>query len=80
LYHYANSGERLDKEPELMILPDYIALAKEYWEKHHRNVAPGAFNMPGSSYEVATGEDFETFAAWIEKIDLPTNEEKKHED
>lgn len=59
LYHYEDTT-RVEKPPELLILPEYVGKTKEYWETHKRNVAPGCFNFPGSSYEVASEEDFET--------------------
>lgn len=67
LYHYDGEGadaKPVDKPPQLLIKPDFVALTKEYWGEHKRNVAPGAFNMPGSSYEVATSEDFRASSEW----------------
>lgn len=76
LYHYDREGpkaERVDKPPELLILPMWRPILKRYWQETGRNCSPGAFNFPGSSYEVANEVDFETFDAWIEahKSELP---------
>lgn len=66
LYHYDENQQRVDKEPELLILPEWLPLTKQYWNETHRNVAPGCFNFPGSSYEVASKEDFEENEKWFE--------------
>jgi predicted nucleic acid-binding Zn-ribbon protein len=65
LYHYEND-KRVDREPELTIDEAWVPLFKRYWEENQRNCNPGAFNMPGSSYEVASREDFEVHRAWFE--------------
>jgi hypothetical protein len=69
LYHYEKDEEtgeskRVEKDPECLIAKYYIPFAREYWEAHHRNCMPGAFNFPGSSYEVATRKDFECYKKW----------------
>lgn len=58
LLHYDENGQYVARPPTLLIKPAYLELTKLYWETEHRNVAPGAFNIDGSSYEVATQEDF----------------------
>lgn len=63
LYHYEND-KRIEKPPELLLLDP--APHRQYWNEQRRNVAPGAFNFPGSSYEVADREDFEIFNDWWE--------------
>jgi hypothetical protein len=63
VYHY-EGDKRVEKPVELLILPEFVALTKQYWTERHRNVAPGSFNFPGSSYEVATEEDFKSANDW----------------
>lgn len=65
VYHY-EGDKRVDKPPQLLFLPEWVPLMKRYWEENHRNCDPGAYNMPGSSYEVATEEDFGVHANWME--------------
>lgn len=79
LYHYDDNSKRVDKPAELLIGEDYIALARRYWAEHGRNVAPGYGNFPGSSYEVATQEDFKIFDEWADanfpkRLELAANE------
>jgi len=67
IYHYDGEGDqkkRVDKPPELLIKSEWLEWTKAYWRDVHRNVSPGAFNMPGSSYEVATREDVEALDEW----------------
>lgn len=67
IYHYEGDGEgkkRVNKPPQLLILDQYIPLTKKYWDESKKNVAPGAFNMPGSFYEVATRDDAESLRAF----------------
>jgi hypothetical protein len=65
LYHYED-GKRVEKPPECSFQEWYIPFARRYWHAHHRNVDPGAYNFPGSSYEVAQHADFEAHRAWHE--------------
>jgi hypothetical protein len=70
VYHY--EGEEgaqkfVDKDPEIKVLDDWIELTRKYWQTEKRNVAPGCFNFPTSSYEVATREDFEIHIKWFKE-------------
>ena len=67
IYHYDENNKRVDKSAENLILPEWISLMKQYWNENKRNCDPGAFNFPGSNYEVATKEDFEIYNKWMEK-------------
>lgn len=64
LLHYDNNV-LLDKPPALALKPGWAPLMKQYWQETKRNCDPGAFNFPGSSYEVATPEEFEKHHAWF---------------
>lgn len=63
IYHY-EGGKRLDKPPECLIKKEFVEATKAYWEARRMNVAPGAFNFPGSSYEVASEEEFKSASEW----------------
>ena len=64
LYHYEND-QRVERPPELMLAAWFVPFARRYWAEHHRNCDPGAYNFPGSSYEVATHADFAAFGDWV---------------
>ena len=64
--HY--EGERrLQTAPELLLADWYVPFARRYWSEEHRNVYPGAYNLPGSSYEVATQVDVDIHNGWMER-------------
>lgn len=65
ILHY-EEGKRVELPPMLMLVDSYVPFAVRYWNEHRRNVDPGAFNFPGSDYEVATREDFRLAAEWYE--------------
>lgn len=73
IYHYDDSGSREDKPPELLVRKEWVPLTKRYWQETNKNCAPGCFNFPGSSYEVATASDFDSFHNWMDahKSDHP---------
>jgi hypothetical protein len=73
VFHYDENKQRIDKEPQLMLKPAWIDTIKKYFDETGRNCAPGAFNFPGSSYEVATQGDFDSIDNWMEvhKDELP---------
>ena len=81
LFHYEKDGEgkdrRVERQPECCILPDWLDLARRYWEEEHRNCDPGAYNFSGSSYEVATQEDVDTYQEWMEahRDEFPATQE-----
>ncbi len=77
LYHYAPDKKRVDKSPAIQIRPEWIPILKRYWEEVGHNCDPGGFNFSGSSYEVASEEDFRLYIQWMEKHkdELPKEEE-----
>ena len=64
IYHYEDDV-RVEKSPELLIVDAWLPLTKRYWSENQRNCAPGAFNFPGSSYEVASPEDVAALDEWM---------------
>jgi hypothetical protein len=70
LWHYEEvdgKQTRIVNDPPLIAYREgWVPLLRRYWRETHRNVTPGDYNMPGSSYEVATYEDFETHRTWME--------------
>ena len=52
IYHYDADHKRIDKGPELLFLPKWLPLVRQYWTEEHRNVAPGAYMLGMSGYEV----------------------------
>ena len=72
IYHYEND-RRIEKPPKIQFTPKWTLIAKRYWKEVGHNCLPGAYNFLGSSYEVATEEDFNIFNAWMEahKSELP---------
>ena len=73
LFHYEKdaNGEsnRIPSEPvwlsKCLIKPSWLAITRRYWREVGRNVNPGGFNFPGSTYEVATKEDFLSMNDWF---------------
>lgn len=68
LFHYEKvDGENrlLNKPPELAIKKEWLTLTRQCWKETKSNVAPGAFNFGGSSYEVATPEEFDKNREWF---------------
>ena len=65
IFHYGPNKERLNAPPSLAIKPEWISLHRQYWREKGRNVDPGAYNFPGSTYEVASLDDFECHANWF---------------
>jgi transcription elongation factor Elf1 len=76
IYHYVD-GKREDRPPECAVREEWIPHLRRYWNEQHRNCYPGAYNFPGSSYEVASAEDFNVFNDWIEAHceELPSRNE-----
>jgi hypothetical protein len=76
LFHYDENNERVDKPVECLVLEDWRELVKRYWDEMRMNVAPGHFNIPGSSYEVATQEEVANLDEWMERNreSFPTTE------
>lgn len=68
---------RIDHDPELLILPAWRELAVRYWQETGRNVAPGMLHTPGSSYEVASRDDWQALKTWFNahESELPVVEE-----
>lgn len=71
IYHYSADNKRLDLPPELMVRLDCVGWTREYWKETKKNCAPGIFNFPGSSYEVATEDDFASFNEWLKSHPVP---------
>jgi len=82
LYHYDENGKRLNKPAEHTYFEEWIPILKKYWNENHKLVDPGAFNFPGSSYEVAKQEDFIDWYNWLtaHKDELPKQEEGEEND
>ena len=64
IYHYEND-KRVERPPECLLLPEWVPPLTKYHAETGRNCDPGAFNLPGSSYEVATQEDVDALDAWL---------------
>lgn len=50
LLHYDEQHQPVDKAPTLLLKPDYVALAQQYWRQTHRNIQ----------------DDKSAFRAWIQ--------------
>lgn len=77
IYHYDENNTRIDKPPKLAVKLEWVPIFKRYWDEKKLNCCPGAYNFPGSSYEVATPEEFEAVEEWMEcnKSILPIKEQ-----
>lgn len=67
IFHYEGEGEahrRVDKPPQLLVKPDYVPLAKDYWNQFHRRI-PSGHSFPGGQ-ELATAEDARAFDKWLD--------------
>lgn len=69
--YLCKKGARINRGPETTLKAEWIPYLRRYWEEHKRNCCPGAFNIPGSSYEVATPEDFTVHEKYLEHNKLP---------
>lgn len=68
LLHYNQVGDQhvpVDAPPALVLKPEWVPLTKKYWQETKSNCDPGAFNFGGSSYEVATEEEFQRHHDWF---------------
>ena len=66
LYHYSDDNKRVEKGPELLVLPDYVNSLKRYWEEIKRPIPGGhSFQDASGGYEMATKEDGEKFTQWM---------------
>lgn len=76
IYHYEDN-RRVDRPPLLMLREEWVPLTRRYWQETQRNCDPGAFNFPGSSYEVATDADCRVYSEWMEahRSEHPQQEE-----
>ena len=72
--HYDDNDKPVEKEPKLLVLPESVEPVREYRRESGRRVCPGAFNIPGSSYESADREDFEAWSAWNAARSLPAEQ------
>lgn len=66
IYRYGEDGKRLAGPPAITLKPEWIDLHRRAFADLRHNVMPGAYNMPGSSYEVATRADADAVNAWFE--------------
>lgn len=66
IYHY-EGNKRVDREPSITLKPEWVDLHRRAYADLKCNVFPGAYNIPGSSYEVATKEEARRVDAWFKK-------------
>src|SRR3990167_884987 len=64
LYHYDDHNKRIEKQPQLLVSPEWIDRCREFWKKTRRPM-PGGHSFPGG-YERATAEDM---IAWEQFCD-----------
>jgi hypothetical protein len=62
IYHYEESA-RVERDPEICILPEYIPVLRAYWQSERR-VIPGGHSFPGG-YELAKDDDVRAFNEWM---------------
>lgn len=67
IYHYEEidgKPTRVDKPPQILVKPGYIAAYRAYWDAHHRRI-PSMCSFDGGQ-ELATRSDADAFYAWME--------------
>lgn len=67
VYHY-EGDKRVDKPPELCVLPEYIPVLQAYWLENKRRI-PGGHSFPGGQ-ELASQDDRTAFSLWM-KLNAP---------
>lgn len=75
IYHYEGERgkeERVDKPPETTVKPEWIEIAKKYYNETAGMVFPGDFDMGflggrSATYSGATQNDIDTWYSWLEK-------------
>jgi hypothetical protein len=68
ILHYEGEGDelkRVDKEPEIAVLREWVPLLREYWEQTHR-IIPSGYSFTGG-YERASRGDQKAFQTWAEE-------------
>ena len=72
IYHYEEINgrdTRIDKPWKLMLLPEYVQPARDYWQLNKRRMPSGCSmgysGDPGRPQELATREDGEAWLAWM---------------
>jgi len=61
ILHRDDSGKLMDKPPTCCIDETWIDRVREYRSKNPDRLIPSGCNMPGSSYEMCSEEDFRTW-------------------
>jgi hypothetical protein len=64
LLHYENDV-RIEKEPQLLVLWEFVPLLQAYWKTTHCRF-PSGHSFPGGQ-ELATREEHILFNEWMEK-------------
>jgi len=71
IYHYEGEPRRrVNKPPELLILPEWVPTYRRYWVEFKRRIT-GGFSCPGGQ-EVANSDDIRHFNEWIKNQPEPT--------
>lgn len=70
IIHYDN-GKRIDKDPEIAVKEEWVAIARKYFNETKSTVFPacydiGIFPTRGSSYSGATLNDIEEWRKWLD--------------
>jgi hypothetical protein len=63
IYHY-DGVHRVEKPPECMFDPEWLPLCREYFSAKGLRI-PNDFNIPGSSYDPCTDEDYDAAHEFI---------------
>ena len=66
IYHYEGEGKdkkRVEKEPELVVLPEWVPVLRAYWQSEHRRI-PGGHSFEGGQ-ELASKSDHQDFSKWV---------------
>ncbi len=66
LFEGKGSEKKIAEVPKTTIRDEWLPIIKRYWSEVGKNVSPGTYNFPGSSYEVASNDDFDSYYTWME--------------
>lgn len=67
ILHYDDDGNRVDREPEIMIIQHWVPMTREYWETHKRMI-PSGYSFTGNpQYELASSADTKAFYEWCDE-------------
>ena len=61
ILHRSGDGELLDKEPECIVRENWVDKLRKYHKDNPNNLIPSGCNIPGSSYEMCSPDDFDRF-------------------